>query len=80
MRRSEFWELMEGEFGRGYAATLAREHVVSTLGERTAEQALAEGVGPREVWLALCADLQVPRERWLGRDDPRRAAAARRHD
>ncbi len=50
------------------------------LGERTAEQALAAGVDPRDVWLALCADLQVPRERWLGRDDPRQAAARRRHD
>jgi hypothetical protein len=78
VRSSQFWELMREEFGAGYAATLAREHVVSALGERTAEQALAAGVGPREVWLALCADLQVPRERWLGRDDPRRAAS-RRH-
>jgi Protein of unknown function (DUF3046) len=79
VRSSEFWELMRDEFGAGYAATLAREHVVSGLGERTAEQALAAGVDPREVWLALCVELQVPRERWLGRDDPRRAAARRRH-
>ena len=50
------------------------------LGERTADQALAAGVDAREVWLALCADLQVPRERWFGRDDPRKAAARRRHD
>lgn len=70
---------MSEEFGDGYAATLAREHVVSALGERTAEQALAAGFDPREVWLALCADLQVPRERWLGRDDPRKAAGRRRH-
>ena len=53
---------------------------MSALGERTAEQALAAGIGPREVWLALCADLEVPRERWFGRDDPRKAAARRRHD
>lgn len=77
MRVSEFWTLMREEFGGGYAATLAREHVVSALGERTAEQALAGGVDPREVWLALAADLQVPRERWLGRDDDRRRRSTR---
>jgi Protein of unknown function (DUF3046) len=80
VRSSQFWELMREEFGSAYAATLAREHVVSALGERTAEQALADGLGPREVWLALCADLDVPRERWLGRDDPRKHAAQRRID
>jgi hypothetical protein len=71
---------MRGEFGGSYADTLAREHVVSGLGERTAAQALAAGIDPREVWLAVCADLQVPRERWLGLDDPRKAARSRRHD
>lgn len=84
MRASEFWDLMSEEFGAGYAATLAREHVVTALGEQTAVQALAAGADPREVWLALCADLQVPRERWLGRDDqPSRAggpASRRRPD
>jgi hypothetical protein len=80
VRSSEFWELMREEFGSGYAATLAREHVVSALGERTADQALADGVDAREVWLALCGDLEVPRERWFGRDDPRKRAGQRRFD
>jgi hypothetical protein len=68
---------MREEFGSAYAATLAREHVVSALGERTAEQALAAGIDAREVWLALCADLDVPREHWFGRDDPAKRARAR---
>lgn len=80
MRASEFWELMREEFGAAYAATLAREHVVSALGERTAEQALTAGIDPRDVWLALCADLDVPRERWFGRDDQAKRARARRLD
>ena len=80
MRASEFWELMREEFGGAYAGTLAREHVVSALGERTADQALAAGLDPRDVWLALCADLDVPRERWFGRDDPAKRARARRLD
>jgi hypothetical protein len=78
VRSSEFWSLMDGEFGAGYAATLAREHVLSALGERTPEQALAAGFDPREVWLALCVDLQVPPERRLGVDDPQRRARSRR--
>jgi hypothetical protein len=78
VKSSEFRLLMSEEFGEAYAATLAREHVVSALGERTAEQALAAGLDPREVWLALAADLQVPRERWWGRDDPRKGAASPR--
>jgi hypothetical protein len=80
VRSSEFWELMREEFGSGYAATLAREHVVSALGERTADQALADGLDARDVWLALCADLEVPRERWFGRDDPRKRAGQRRFE
>ena len=80
MKASEFWDLMREEFGSAYAATLAREHVVSALGERTADQALAEGVDPRDVWLALVADLGVPRERWFGRDDPARRSRARPSD
>jgi Protein of unknown function (DUF3046) len=76
VRASEFWELMRAEFGGGYAATLAREHVVSALGERTADDALAAGIDPRDVWLALCADLDVPREHWFGRGDAIRRARA----
>jgi hypothetical protein len=68
---------MREEFGAGYAATLAREHVVSALGERTADDALAAGIDPRDVWLALCADLDVPREHWFGRDDDVRRARTR---
>ena len=80
MRASEFWELMSEEFGAGYAATLAREHVVSALGERTADQALAAGIDARDVWLALCADLDVPRERWFGRNDSAKRVRARPAD
>ena len=68
MRVSEFWRLMEEEFGQAYARSLARDHVLGALGDRTAAQALADHVPPRAVWLALCADLDVPPARRLGRD------------
>jgi para-aminobenzoate synthetase/4-amino-4-deoxychorismate lyase len=74
VRLSEFWTLVDDEFGRAHGRTLVRDHVVGALGHRTAEQALEAGEEPREVWLALVADLEIPRERWWGRDaaGPRR--------
>lgn len=61
---------MQDEFGEAYAGTLARTHAVHALGSRTVETALADGVPPRTVWLALCDDMGVPEERRLGVDRP----------
>ncbi|HZY01741.1 MAG TPA: DUF3046 domain-containing protein [Dermatophilaceae bacterium] len=68
MRLSDFWRLMDDEFGAAYAHSLARDHVLGALGNRTPMQALESGVKPREAWLALCADMDVPKERWLGKE------------
>lgn len=62
MRLSEFWALMEQEFGAGYAAIVADTHSLGVLGGRTASQALEDGEPPRTVWRAVCADLDVPPE------------------
>jgi hypothetical protein len=69
VRMSHFWTLMDDEFGPAYAGSLARDHVLGALQERTALQAIADGVPPREVWEAICDDMDVPAERRLGRDD-----------
>jgi hypothetical protein len=68
MRISDFWRLMDDEFGAAYARSLARDHVLGALGNRTPMQALEFGIKPREAWLALCADMDVPPERWLGQE------------
>ena len=68
MRLSDFWRLMDDEFGAAYARSLARDHVLGALGNRTALEALESGVKPRETWLALCADMDVPMERRLGKE------------
>ncbi|HYO86158.1 MAG TPA: DUF3046 domain-containing protein [Dermatophilaceae bacterium] len=70
MRLSAFWRLMEDEFGPGYARTLANHHVLGQLGGVTASAALEAGTSPREVWQALCVDLDVPVQRRWGRDVP----------
>ena len=69
---SEFWTLADGEFGRLHSRTLVRDHVIRVLGDRTAEAALAAGAEPRDVWIALCDDLQVPEERRRGAEPPAR--------
>ncbi|HSU75403.1 MAG TPA: DUF3046 domain-containing protein [Terrabacter sp.] len=68
MRISHFWTLMDDEFGAAYAGSLARDHVLGALGNRTVVQALADGEPPRAVWEAICVDMDVPQERRLGRD------------
>jgi len=64
VRLTEFHELVDGQFGPVRGASLLVDHVLSGVGGRTAEQAIEEGVDPREVWRALCADFDVPRDQW----------------
>ena len=64
MRLTHFRELVEGQFGPMRGASLVVDHVLTGLGGRTAEQAIADGVDPRDVWWALCSDFDVPRDRW----------------
>jgi len=69
VRNSEFWELVDDEFGRGHGRTLIRDHVLLELGNRTPEQAMAAGESLREIWFALCEALDVPEERRWGRQE-----------
>ncbi|MFH5880628.1 DUF3046 domain-containing protein [Arthrobacter sp. NA-172] len=68
MRISDFWRLMDDEFGAGYSRVLSSSLVLAGVGGRTANDALTAGYSPREVWLALCEVQDVPPERRLGRD------------
>lgn len=60
MRLSEFWERMRAQFGDTYAASVAKDHVFAELGDRTVEQALADGEDAKIVWRAVCAEFDVP--------------------
>lgn len=69
---------MEQVFGETYARSLGSDLVMAALAGRTAEQALADGVSPREVWDAVCdATGQDDATRWIHREDVRRAAGRR---
>lgn len=63
MRHTVFRRRLAEEFGQIRADTLAQDLVLSSLGERTAEQALEAGWEPKRVWLALCEAFEVPVER-----------------
>lgn len=74
MRRSEFDRAVSDEFGtRG--SYLVTDLVLSAVGGRTAVDALDAGVPPRDVWLALCEETDVPPSRryGVGRLEPRRS-------
>jgi transcriptional regulator GlxA family with amidase domain len=60
VRLTVFWELMREHFGDSYAASVARDFVLTSLGGRTAEQALADGEEPKAVWQAVCEAFDVP--------------------
>nr|WP_276546882.1 DUF3046 domain-containing protein [Dermacoccus abyssi] len=70
VRESEFNRLMLGEFGDAYGPMVASSHVLTDLGGRTANEALAEGVPARRVWEAVCDAFEVPESRRLGEDLP----------
>ena len=64
MRLTEFNERVVLRFGSAYGASVLVDHALTPFGGRTAAQAIEDGVEPRDVWRALCADFDVPRDQW----------------
>ncbi|SOE04165.1 DUF3046 domain-containing protein [Blastococcus haudaquaticus] len=60
MRLQEFWSRLDRQFGAMRAQSVARDHVFSTLGGRTAVDAIDAGLPVRKVWLAICEVYEVP--------------------
>ncbi len=44
------------------ADSVARDHVFSSLGGRSAVEAIEAGLPVRRVWLAICEEFDVPRK------------------
>jgi hypothetical protein len=64
VKHTEFWERLDDALGRGYARSWASMFVLTELGGRTVDEALAAGVPPKQVWRAVWAALGLPaRER-----------------
>lgn len=66
MRLSKFNELLTDEFGEAYGQVLLQDLVLGSLQDRTGKQAIADGENPKDVWLALCQAMSVPKARWHG--------------
>jgi hypothetical protein len=60
VRLTEFWARMKEQFGDVYSESLAKDYVLSNLGERTVNKALADGEDPKVVWRAVCDTFNVP--------------------
>lgn len=54
---------MADEFGPGRAAVLAQDHVLSGLGGKTVDQALAAGIPAKQIWREVCEAFDIPAER-----------------
>ncbi len=55
-----FWERMRAQFGETYADSVAKDYVLSGLGGRTVNKALADGEDAKLVWRAVCETFNVP--------------------
>ena len=60
MRLQEFWSRLDTQFGPMRAQSVARDHVFSVLGGRSAVDAIDAGLAVRKVWLAICEEYEVP--------------------
>jgi Protein of unknown function (DUF3046) len=60
MRQTEFWERMRRQFGDSYAESVAKDFVLSGLGDRTVNRALAEGEDVKVIWRAVSDSFNVP--------------------
>ena len=60
MRLTELWERMRAQFGDTYADSVAQDYVLSNLGGRTVNKALADGEDAKLVWRAVCETFNVP--------------------
>ena len=69
MRLTEYHQLIVDEFGESKGKWISHSHVLPDLGA-TPDELIERDVDPRRVWLSLCDDFDVPKERRLGVDYP----------
>jgi hypothetical protein len=59
VRLTEFWTLMETQFGRTYARSVAADFRLSALGA-TVDEAIRSGVDTKAIWRAVCDAFDLP--------------------
>jgi len=55
-----FWDRMQAFFGENYADSVAKDHVIADLGDRTVNKAIADGMDVKTIWRAVCDTFNIP--------------------
>jgi DUF3046 family protein len=55
VRLTDFWGRLNEVFGPGYARSIAADHSFAELGDRTIDEAIAQGVETTTIWRAVVA-------------------------
>jgi hypothetical protein len=55
VRLTDFWERLEQAFGSGYARSIAADQSFADLGDRTIDEAIAQGIETATIWRAVVA-------------------------
>lgn len=62
VREVEFWIRLDEVLGEQYARVWAENMVLSGLGSRTVNEALAHGVDCKRIWRAVWEQLELPEQ------------------
>jgi Protein of unknown function (DUF3046) len=60
VRHTELWVRLEAALGAVIFKTWAESQAITDLGSRTVNEALADGVPPKQIWAAVWAVLELP--------------------
>jgi hypothetical protein len=52
---TDFWARLEQVFGANYARSIAADQSFAALGDRTIDQAIADGIDTTTIWRAVAA-------------------------
>jgi Protein of unknown function (DUF3046) len=55
VRLTDFWTRLDEAFGSVYARSIAADHSFAELGNRTINQAIADGIETATIWRAVVA-------------------------
>ena len=66
MKLSQFQELLNAEFGVQFAQVLLKDVSLTDHEDKTPQELVKLGVDPKDVWLSICKQQSVPKERWNG--------------
>jgi hypothetical protein len=67
LKLSQFHELISEEFGAQFGQVLIQDVALLDHQDQTPAQLIRLGVDLKEIWLSICKQQSVPKERWNGK-------------